>query len=211
MTVALHRQHHQLQRERQAQPIVLLLDLEVGLEDVREVEEPDRLRRNAHPAFAEDGVRVVLAEDDERAGPDDAHRRLEERPLVQVAPDAASRSARIRGQRGDRQGRQQPHQALAGDRDWLLEAGGVRVVGRAQGHDARRGAPFLGGHAGPEHRVDEGRELCRAPDSAFDSSPSLGVFAARQMAAMKSLSGETSGSVTLIGWSVGVGDVQTVH
>ena len=45
----------------------------------------------------------------------------------------------------------------------------------------------------------------RAPDSAFDSSPSAGAFAARQIAAMKSLSGDTSGIVTLIGWSVGIG------
>ena len=68
MAVALHRQHHQLQREREAQPIVLLLDLEVGLEDVREVEEPTGFG-GIRTALAEDGVRVVLAEDDERAGP----------------------------------------------------------------------------------------------------------------------------------------------
>src|SRR4051812_46447694 len=43
----------------------------------------------------------------------------------------------------------------------------------------------------------------RAPDSTFDRSPSIGAVAARQIAPMKSLSGETSGSVTLIGWSVG--------
>ena len=49
----------------------------------------------------------------------------------------------------------------------------------------------------------------RAPASAFDSSPSVGAFAARQIAPMKSLSGETSGSVTLIGWSVGMLRVST--